>query len=144
MEIWWAEHQWPLASDWSGIWMDLLWPTLLSIASYSTYTDAVDNTISQNLLAEPRRMFQLLNAVRAEWKTTANILSVWLLKLCLSGGLQTSSDSAPKSCWTRPKLKIYKPHRCPLVVVPLCFITAEQHPVESLIYLITAIAIGQL
>lgn len=95
MEIWWAEHQWPLASDWSGIWMDLLWPTRLSISSYSTYTDAMDNTISQNLLAEPRRMLQLLNAVRAEWKITANILSVWLLKLCLSGSPQTTSDSVP-------------------------------------------------
>lgn len=77
--------------------MDLPWPTLLSISSYSTYTDAMDNTISQNLLAEPRRMLQLLNAVRAEWETTANILSVWLLKLCLSGSPQTKKtpDSAP-------------------------------------------------
>lgn len=77
--------------------MDLPWPTLLSISSSSTYTDAMDNTTSQNLLAEPRRMLQLLNAVRAEWETTANILSVWLLKLCRSGSPQTktTSDSAP-------------------------------------------------
>lgn len=83
----------------------------------------MDNTISQNLFAEPRKMLQLLNTVTAEWKTKADILSVWLLFV--------PEWKPTDNLWLcplillgkNPNWKFINPCRCPLDVFPLpCWI----------------------